>query len=69
VRWGEEAEEGETWGRMAEFLFRASGISLSTSGVGLAQLRTSWHGEAGGRKKDNARRRAKLLRECWIFWQ
>jgi hypothetical protein len=39
VRWGEEAEKGETWGRVAESLIRASGISLGASGVGLVQLR------------------------------
>jgi hypothetical protein len=38
-RWGEEAEEGETWGRVAESLIRASGISLGASGVVLVQLR------------------------------
>ena len=31
--------EGETWGRVAESLIRASGISLGASGVGLVQAR------------------------------
>jgi hypothetical protein len=35
---GEEAEEGETWGRVAEYLIRTSGISLGASGAGLVQL-------------------------------
>jgi hypothetical protein len=39
VRWGEEAEEGDTWGPMTEFFIRASGLSLGASGVGLVQLR------------------------------
>jgi hypothetical protein len=34
-KWGEEAEEEETWGCVAETLIRASGISLGTSGFGL----------------------------------
>jgi hypothetical protein len=32
-------EEGETWGRVAESLIRASGISLGASGVDLVRLR------------------------------
>jgi hypothetical protein len=39
VKWGEEAEEGETWGRVTESLIRTSGISLGASGDGLVQLR------------------------------
>jgi hypothetical protein len=38
-RWGEEAEEGEKWSRVADSLIRASGISLGGSGVGIFQLR------------------------------
>jgi hypothetical protein len=36
---GEEAEEGETWDRVAVSLIRASGSGLGASGVGLVQLR------------------------------
>jgi hypothetical protein len=36
---GEEAEDTEKWGLVAEFLIWASGISLGASGVGLVQLR------------------------------
>jgi hypothetical protein len=35
----EETEEGGRWGRVAESLIRASGISLGESGVALVQLR------------------------------
>jgi hypothetical protein len=36
---GGGAQEGETWGRVAESFIRASGITLGASGVGLVQLR------------------------------
>jgi hypothetical protein len=32
-------------------------------------MRTSWYEEAAGRKKGDARRRAKLFGECRIFGQ
>jgi hypothetical protein len=68
MRWGEEAEEEETWGRVAESLIRARGISLGSSGVGLVQLRhlkdlVLQYNEAAGRKRGDARRRAKLCGE------
>ena len=64
MRWGEEAEEGKTWGRVAESLIRPSGISLGASGDDLvhrcATVRALWYDEAAGRKRGDARRRAKL---------
>jgi hypothetical protein len=39
VRWGEEAEEGETRGRVTGSLTRASSLGLGTSGVGFGLLR------------------------------
>jgi hypothetical protein len=34
-RWGEEAEDGKTWGCMTEFLVRMSGMrDLGSSGAG-----------------------------------
>jgi hypothetical protein len=39
VKWEEKAEEGETWGRVAESHIKESGISPGTNGAGLIQLR------------------------------
>jgi hypothetical protein len=69
---GEDAEEGETWGCEAESLIRASGINLGPSDVGLVQLRhledyVVLYNEAAGRKRGDARRRAKICWECRIF--
>jgi hypothetical protein len=70
VRWGEEAEEGETLRRVTESLIRASSISLGTSGIGFVQLRhvrTSWYDQAAGRKRGDAKRRAKLYGVFQIY--
>jgi hypothetical protein len=39
VRWEEEAEERDTWGRVAESLIRVRHFGLGTSGVGFGMLR------------------------------
>jgi hypothetical protein len=36
---GEEAEEGETWGRVAEPLIKASSLGIDASCVGFGLLR------------------------------
>jgi hypothetical protein len=69
VRWEEEAEEGGTWGRVAEFLIGTSGISHDTSGVGLVQQRHRNDlivDKAAGKKRGDARRRVKFCGEHQI---
>ena len=62
--------EGETWGRVTEPLIRARSLGLGASGVGFGLLR---HHEdlvvrrSGRQEEGDARRRAKLWRECRIF--
>jgi hypothetical protein len=70
VKWGEEAEEGGTWGRVVESILRAM-ISASAQALSAlsscATVRSSWYDETAGRKRGDARRRAKLSGEYRIF--